>query len=71
MYKLTKRQKEVLILFCYDNKTIADKLGIKECSVKAHSQNIKNRLIADNKAKCIIVALKHQLLSLEEIETDL
>lgn len=71
MYKLTKRQKEVLRLFCYDNKTIADKLGINECSVKTHSQNIKNRLNAENKAKCIIVALKHQLLSLEEIETDL
>ena len=52
MYKLTKRQKEVLRLFCYDNKTIADKLGIKETSVKTHSQYIKNRLNADNKAKC-------------------
>ena len=71
MYKLTKRQKEVLRLVCYDNKTIADKLGIKETSVKTHSQYIKNRLNADNKAKCIIVALKHQLLSLEEIETEL
>lgn len=71
MYKLTKRQKEVLSLFCYDNKTIADKLGIKETSVKTHSQYIKNRLNSDNKAKCIIVALKRQLLSLEEIETDL
>ena len=71
MYKLTKRQKEVLRLFCYDNKTIADKLGIKETSVKTHSQHIKDILIAGSKAKCIIVALKHQLLSLEEIETNL
>ena len=70
MNKLTKRQKQILSLFYFENRVIANKLNLQESTVKTHSNDIKNILNMDSKTKCLIYALKKGILKLEEIETD-
>ena len=67
---LTKREREVLQLFCYSNKQIAQILVISTYTVKTHIQNIFNKLEEYTKSKALIKALKMGIINIYEIQTD-
>lgn len=67
---LTKREKEVLQLFCYSNKQIAQILVISTYTVKTHIQNIFNKLEEYTKSKALIKALKMGIINIYDIQTD-
>lgn len=66
----TNREREILSLFCYKNKEIADILSIESSTVKTHTENIFRKLEEHTKPKTLIKALKTGLIKLEEVETD-
>lgn len=67
---LTKREREVLQLFYYSNKQIAQILVISTYTVKTHIQNIFNKLEEYTKSKALIKALKMGIINIYEIQTD-
>jgi two-component system, NarL family, response regulator LiaR len=66
---LTAREREVLqqLALGRPNKIIADELSITEETVKSHVGNILAKLGAENRAQAIVQALKHRLVSLDEL----
>lgn len=67
---LTKREQQILKLFCYKNKEIADILVVESSTVKTHTENIFKKLEEHTKPKALIRALKTGLIKLEDVETD-
>lgn len=65
----TEREREVLRLFCYSDKEIADILKISVATVKHHNQNIFKKLNEFTKPKALIKALKLGYENLFMIET--
>ncbi len=67
---LTARQHEVLALLAegLPNKTIADRLGLTEITVKTHVSAIMQTLGARNRTDCIVQAMRRGLLG--ESQTD-
>ncbi|HLH60717.1 MAG TPA: LuxR C-terminal-related transcriptional regulator [Ktedonobacteraceae bacterium] len=66
---LTRRQREVLVLICrgYDQKAMADKLGVTEATVSKHLQRIYAQLGVHNTRDALLVAFQAGLFSpLEE-----
>lgn len=67
---LTKRERQILRLFCYKNKEIADILKISIATVKTHNQHIFKKLGEWTKPKALIKALKLGYENIFMIETD-
>lgn len=61
---LTSREKEVLMLAAkgHNNKEIADKLVLREVTVKSHLNNIFKKLKAANRTQAVMIALKTNLI---------
>lgn len=68
---LTKRERQVLRLFCYSNKEIANILTVEESTIKTHVKNILRKFKTSTKSKALIKALKLGCENLFMIETDL
>lgn len=66
----TNREREVLKLFCYKTKEIADILIIESSTVKTHTKNIFKKLEVHTKPKALIKALKMGLINIFDVETD-
>lgn len=66
--ELTKSEIKVLKLTGYKTKNIADKLCISVSTVRDHFTNIRRKLNAKSKEQCLIVALKHHLLDIREVD---
>jgi len=68
--RLTERQREILVLVAQGqtNKEIAQRLWLGENTVKTHQARIKAELGARDCAHAVIIALKHRLIRLSEIE---
>lgn len=67
---LTPRELDVLrqLALGRSNKEIAATLFISEETVKTHVGNLLSKLQVENRAQAIVQALKHGLVSLEELE---
>ena len=67
---LTPRETEVLrhLALGRSNKDIARTLGISDETVKTHVGHLLSKLQVENRAQAIVQALKHGLVSLEELE---
>lgn len=68
--RLTKRERQVLRLFCYNNRQIANILTIEPATVKSHIHHICTKLGEHNKTRALIKALKMGYENLFMIETD-
>ncbi len=57
---ITNREKEILehMIDGYSNKAIAYQLGIKERTVKAHMQNMMEKLEAHNRTHVLVKAVR-------------
>lgn len=66
--ELTKSELKVLRLAGYTRKQIADKLCLSIGTVKSHLTNIRYKLNAKSKEQSLIVALKHHLLNIQEVD---
>ena len=68
---LTERELTVLRQLAYGrtNREIADALCISEETVKTHLGNILGKLQLTHRAQALIYALKHKIVSLDELET--
>lgn len=67
---LTKREKEVLKLFCYSNREIANILHISIATTKNHVSNILHKLESKTKISAAIKALKLGIIKLDDIKTE-
>ena len=70
---LTKREKEILVLICLQNKTfdIAEKLFISERTVEGHRNNLLQKTNSTNSIGLITFALKTNLIDLDFIDLHL
>ena len=61
---LTKREKDVLLLVTQgeSNKSIADKLGLSEVTVKSHLNSIFKKLNVTNRTQAVLVAMQMNLV---------
>lgn len=66
--ELTKREKEILKLSGYTREQIADKLCISKATVMSHLDNIREKLNVKSKEQSLIVALKHHLIDVQEVD---
>lgn len=66
VFTLTDREREVLQQLAegHSNEVIAEKLGIKEVTVRFHLKNILDKLHAQNRTQAVIQALKKRLIRL-------
>ena len=67
MKKLSNREKDVLKLICFDNNEIAERLFISIATVKIHLVNIFTKLNCYNRTQALIVALKNNIITLEQV----
>ncbi|MDP1728446.1 MAG: response regulator transcription factor [Bacteroidota bacterium] len=69
--KITKAQKEVLILLCQQNSTedIAQKLHISSNTVNRHRQDLLYRTGSINLAGLVIYAIEHELIEVSILHT--
>lgn len=68
--KLTKREQQILKLFCYTNPQIAHILILSIHTVKNHVHNILQKLNSPTKIKALIKAIKMGIISAYSVETD-
>ena len=66
---LTDREKEVLKLFCFTNKEISENLHITKNTVKMHTDNIFSKLSCKSKAEALFIAIKQDLIELNDVIT--
>jgi DNA-binding NarL/FixJ family response regulator len=64
---LTERELDVLRLIAAgnSNKRIADQLSIGEATVKSHVSNILSKLVANDRAHAVTIALKRGIINLD------
>ena len=67
---LTEREQEVLRLLAlgHTNKEIAESMMISTDTAKTHVSNILTKLNLAHRTQAVVYALKHSLISLDEIE---
>jgi NarL family two-component system response regulator LiaR len=65
---LTLRERDLLILMARgcSNQNICNALGIALPTVKYHVTHILTKLRADNRTEAVLVALRHQLVELQQ-----
>ena len=68
MQKITKRELEVLELFCYKNDEISNILNISIFTVKNHVHNILHKLEETTKIRALIKAIKMGIINVYAIE---
>ena len=68
MQKITKRELEVLELFCYKNDEISNILNISIPTVKTHVHNILHKLEETTKIRALIKAIKMGIINIYAIE---
>jgi NarL family two-component system response regulator LiaR len=68
-HELTEREVEVLRLIAkgYSNRQIAQALEIGEETVKTHVANMLAKFEVDHRLQIVVYALKHGLLSLDDL----
>lgn len=64
---LTNREKEVLKLFYFNNESMADKLFVTVSTIKAHIRSILTKLKCSSKIQALIIALKNNVITCEQI----
>lgn len=67
--ELTKREQQILKLFCYRNDEIANILTIETSTVKNHVHNILQKLKESTKIRALIKAIKMGIINVYSIET--
>lgn len=68
-YKLTKREKEVLVFLIegYSNREIAEELIISIHTVKAHIESIYRKFGVHNKVQAAIYAIYYKIINISDI----
>ena len=66
--KLTKREKEVLKLFCFNSEKISEKLLIQVSTVKTHTNRVLEKLHCKSRTSALIGAVKLGLITIDDIE---
>lgn len=66
--ELTKSELKVLRLAGYTREQIADKLCLSIGTVKSHLTNIRYKLNTKSKEQSLIVALRHHLLEIKNVD---
>ncbi len=63
--KLSKREKEVIILLShgFKNKDIAEKLNLSTSTIRTHLQNIYSKFSVDTRTAAIVYAYQHNIIS--------
>lgn len=66
---ISKREKQILSLICQQNTNaqIAEKLSISERTVEGHRNNLINKTNSKNVIGLLVFALKHRLVSLNDV----
>lgn len=70
MALLTGRELEVLKLSYLERKDIAEKLCVAPHTIETHVYNYLKKLGARNRTEAIIIALKMDIVTLEDFEVD-
>jgi NarL family two-component system response regulator LiaR len=70
--ELTERERDVLrqLALGRTNREIAEALVVSEETIKTHVGNILSKLQLASRLRAVLYALKHGLVSLDELETD-
>jgi DNA-binding NarL/FixJ family response regulator len=66
---LTDREKEVLKNFCFTAQEISENLHITKNTVKMHTDNIFSKLSCKSKAEALFIAIKQDLIELNDVRT--
>ena len=66
--ELTRKEKEVLKLFCFDSNEIAKRQFIQVSTVKTHANRVLEKLHCKSRAAALITAVKQGLITIDDIE---
>ena len=64
---LSQRETDVLHLIALSHAEISIMLGLSKNTVKSYIRNISNKLGANNRTEILLIALKKNLVSLDDL----